>query len=388
MTPRRPKPSYDVVFYQPTVTPLLGGGADPVAGGAETQIVLLAAALARRGLRVCVVADPAAGLPTAFRGFDVVARARSLATRPVVGKALEAARIHAALRSVSAPVVVTRVAGVQVGLVGAAAKALGRRFVYSSANIFDFDFDALGFRRRDLALYRLGVRLADEIVVQTEEQARACWARFGRPSALARSIAEPATRSGDPEALLWVGRLVSYKQPLAFIDLARSVPEASFRLVGVPGPESGSLVEDVRRAATGVPNLELLEPRPRAGVLDLIGRSAAVVNTSTYEGMPNIFLEGWARGVPALALAHDPDGVIKRHGLGAFAGGSREALVTAARRLWEERDHPATGEACRRYVAEHHAEANVVSQWELVLKPRRAEPRETAVPGVAGGRAG
>jgi len=388
VTPRSPKPSYDVVFYQPTVTPLLGGDPESVAGGAETQIVLLAAGLARSGLRVCVVADGTADLPASFRGFDVVSRAPSLAAQPVLGKVHEAARIHAALRTVSAPVVVTRFAGVQIGLVAAAAKALGRRFVYSSANIFDFDFEALGFRRRDLALYRLGIRLADEIVVQTEEQARACWARFGRPSVLARSIAEPATRSGDPEALLWVGRLVAYKQPLAFVELARSFPEARFRLVGVPTPESGSLVEDVRRAAADVPNLELLEPRARADVLDLIGRSAAVVNTSTYEGMPNIFLEGWARGVPALALAHDPDDVITRHGLGAFAGGSSEAFVTAARRLWEERHRPATDEACRRYVAEHHAEANVVSQWEPVLKPRRAEPRETAVPGVAGGTAG
>jgi glycosyltransferase involved in cell wall biosynthesis len=384
VTPGRPKPSYDVVFYQPTVTPLLGGGLESVAGGAETQIVLLAAGLARSGLRVCVVAAPADNLPTSFQGFDIIARAPSQAARRVVGRAHEAAMIYASLRSVSARIVVARVAGAQIGLVASVAKVLRRRFVYSSANIFDFDFDALGFRRRDLALYRHGVRLADEIVVQTEEQARACWARFGRPSVLARSIAEPATRSGDPEALIWVGRLVAYKQPLAFVELARALPEARFRLVGVPGPDSGSLVEDVRRAAADVPNLELLEPRPRADVLDLIGRSAAVVNTSTYEGMPNIFLEGWARGVPALALAHDPDDVITRHGLGAFAGGSREALAAAARRLWAERDHPAAGEACRRYVAAHHAEAGVVSQWEPVLKPRRSELHETAVPGVAG----
>src|SRR3954451_1739755 len=50
-----PNRSLDVVFYMPWLGPLLAAGAAPAGGGAETQILLLAKALAARGWRVGVV---------------------------------------------------------------------------------------------------------------------------------------------------------------------------------------------------------------------------------------------------------------------------------------------------------------------------------------------
>jgi hypothetical protein len=107
--------------------------------------------------------------------------------------------------------------------------------------------------------------------------------------------------------------------------------------------------------------------------MDLVDRAVAVVNTADFEGMPNIFLEGWARGVPALALTHDPDGLIEQYGLGAFAQGSSERLLELARELWEER----TGQAeiavrCRQYILEHHAPEAISARWQeaLGLAPR------------------
>ena len=363
------KRSYDVLIYLPSVTPLLGGGSGRPAGGAETQIVLLARALARRRVGVCVVAFPSEdGVRLSLEGVDILVRPVHKAHQPLVGKLHEVATIGRAVAQVDARVVVARVAGPQVGLVALAAKLLRRKFVYSSANIVDFDFPALGFRRRDLVLYRLGIRLADEIVVQTEEQAELCRERFRKPCVVIKSIAEPAEGIGEPEALLWIGRLVWYKQPLAFVELARALPDVPFRMLVVPTPEGGSVPDEVRRAAAGVPNLELLEPRPRSSVLNLIARAAAVVNTSDYEGMPNIFLEGWSRGVPALALSHDPDGVIERHRLGEFACGSHERLVTGARKLWEGRhDAAELAERCRAYVVAEHSEDAVAVRWAQAL---------------------
>jgi glycosyltransferase involved in cell wall biosynthesis len=369
MSVRGNRKSYDVMFYLPSITPLLGRVSGRQAGGAETQIMLLSRALARRGVKVCVVAFPAEEeLPAAIDGVDIVVRPVYKAHQRLVGKLREVARIRRTIASARSRVVVARVAGPQVGLAALSAKSLGRRFVYSSANIFDFDFEALGLRRRDQALYRLGLRLADEIVVQTSEQVLLCQERVGRTPVLARSVAEPAPPRGAPEALLWIGRLVGYKHPLEFVELARALPEIRFRMIGVPTPESGSLAEEVARAAATVPNLEFLGPRPRAEAVDLIGRAAAIVSTSDYEGMPNVFLEAWARGIPALTLSHDPDDTIAKNGLGEVAGGSRHELVAAARRLWEDRfDGAATSERCRSYVAKAHSADSVAAQWDRAL---------------------
>ena len=108
-----------------------------------------------------------------------------------------------------------------------------------------------------------------------------------------------------------------------------------------------------------MPNLELIPQRARPELLELVDRAVAVVNTSDFEGMSNLFLEGWARGVPTLALNHDPDGVIGANGLGGFAAGDPARLVELARKLWDERaDQASLAARCRRYATEHHSPGN------------------------------
>ena len=94
----------------------------------------------------------------------------------------------------------------------------------------------------------------------------------------------------------------------------------------------------------------------------------AIVNTSNYEGTSNVLLEGWARGVSALVLHHDPDGLVVREGLGAFAAGSTEALADRAPGLWSDRESlDELAAACRAYVLREHAARIAVERWLGVL---------------------
>jgi glycosyltransferase involved in cell wall biosynthesis len=269
-------------------------------------------------------------------------------------------------------VFVQSAAGIHTVLAALIARLLDRRFVYASAGVHDFDFGTWERRRSIVWLYGLAVRSADEVVVQTPEQVRLCRARFGREPVLIRSIAEPAASHAEPrEAFLWIGRLTTHKQPLIYAALARAVPEAHFRMVAVGSPDSAGsrLGRALERAAEELPNLELLAPRARAELAPLVERAVAIVNTSWSEGMPNVFLEGWSRGVPALALTHDPDGVIERERLGAYASGSVARLVELARAMWVARaDQDELAARCRHYVARDHALAPIADCWVRLLK--------------------
>jgi glycosyltransferase involved in cell wall biosynthesis len=364
---------YDVAFYVPWIGPLLTNADATPTGGAETQIYLVARALAERGVRVCLLAFelPGVQLPRDVGGVAVRLRRPYQAHRRF-GKLRETSALASAIFGSGAGVIVTRSAGPHVGLAAIAAKLSGRRFVFSSANVSDFDFNRLSPNRVNDALFRLGVRLADRIIVQTVEQTRMCEETFSREAALIKSIAEPAEqRSGRPDAFLWIARLVWYKRPLEYIELARSVPDATFRMVGVRVPlASGEndLIGEVERAAADVPNLELLSPRPRPELMELVDAAVAIVNTADFEGMPNIFLEGWSRGVPALALTHDPDGVIESHDVGWFARGSKEKLAELARAAWAGRgDQAAVAERCRAYVHDEHSTDAVAARWREAL---------------------
>ncbi len=96
------------------------------------------------------------------------------------------------------------------------------------------------------------------------------------------------------------------------------------------------MAERIEAAAERLPNLELLPPRPRSELLEEMRDAVAVVKTSRVEGMPNAFLEAWARGVPVLSLNVDPDAKIANNDIGVAADGSMERLIEAAASLWRD----------------------------------------------------
>jgi glycosyltransferase involved in cell wall biosynthesis len=360
---------HDVLFYVPNVGPLLRSGDDLPTGGGETQVVVIGRELARRGLRVAFIVY-AVDLPPSVDGIDLIVQRPPRMRLPGVG-GLEAwvRTLLVTMRS-NPSVVVQANAGAVTGHVALAARLIRRPFVYASTNVVDFEFARVEPSRRRLALFRLGVRLADEVIVQTPEQADLARERFGRRAQHIPCVAETATpRRRTPRAFLWIGRLADYKRPEAYLDLAAAVPEAEFRMVGVPiGPDGARLAASLAERARSLDNFELLDPRPRDELGPLYEDAVAVVNTGEFEGMPNIFLEGWSRGVPALALTHDPDGAIVRERLGAFASGDPGLLVRHARSLWSERDNQQELAArCIAYVRRHHSLEEVAQTWSRVI---------------------
>ena len=376
----RKRRTHDVGFYVPSVTPLLVREALLPAGGAETQTLLDAQALGATGVAVSLAAFRANGLdvPTRVNDVDVVLRPPHMKGRGLPGKIQEICRIWQAVGRLDAHVVVVRSPGFHVGVVAAVAGVRGRKMVFWSASLADFDEYPPGLVRRDRRLYRLGLRFASLVVVQTHEQAEACVTRFGRGATVIGNAVEshpmPTTR---PEAFLWVGRAINYKNPLAFIDLARRLPDARFWMIAVPAPGPDDLLSEIVEASNGVDNLDLLPPQSRDAVLALMERAVAIVNTSDFEGMPQTMLEGWARGRPALALVQDPDGVIGRNGLGFFAHGSVDQLANSARELWDSIDvgESEFADRCRRYVQEHHSSTSVANGWLAVLARANARSR-------------
>ena len=120
---RRAPRGYDVAFYVPWIGALLAEGDIAPTGGAETQVFLLARALARHGARVRLLAFelPDANLPRNVDGVDVGVRPMYRAHRKF-GKLREVAAIARAVLRANARVVVTRAAGPHVGLAGVFAK--------------------------------------------------------------------------------------------------------------------------------------------------------------------------------------------------------------------------------------------------------------------------
>jgi len=360
----------DVVVYAASAGTFYGGKGLP--GGAELQSVYIARALASAGFRVRhVVAD--AEISRTSEGVEVFRIPPQYAQRGLPRRLA----IVQALRRSDGRLYIQRTVGIETGFAGVYARLAGRRFVFSSSHDSEFIRDPDLHRQLGGGLgswsartqARIGMRCAHAVVVQTEQQADFARSSFGLRPHVIRSFCElGAGQPAGRDVFLWVGGYIRTKDPHSLLDLAERVPDGRFVMVARERVGWEALAASVRGRAAGLPNVDLLPPRPRDELLVLYQRALAVVSTSLAEGFSNVFLEGWARGVPTLSLRVDPDDVIARRGLGGVAGGSIEELARMSRRYL---DDPAAAEfagaAARRYVQETHAPEVVGAMWaELV----------------------
>jgi glycosyltransferase involved in cell wall biosynthesis len=363
---------YDVTIYAPFAGHLYVPGSSKQSGGAETQMRELARVLTGLGLRVCHVVFDYDGLPErSEEGIDLVTQPPDEFSRNLVPYSRSIIR---ALARADASVYIQRTAGFETGVAAAFTSVRRRALVFSASSATDLKDRPPLPTPVSLMAFRAGRRAASTLVAQTNDQVRIARDQLGRTPTLIRSLCEPGpVTDAEPEAFLWIGGLIDYKDPLAYVALAEQVPEARFWMIGTDrGGEWTDLADQARAAAERLPNFEMLPPRSREEVLELYPRSVAVVNTSIFEGFPNTFMEGWARGAPALSLRLDPDGMIERHRIGAYAAGSFDDFVAAARELWRTRlDRPRLVEASRRYIAETHAPEVVGREWVRLIDALR-----------------
>src|SRR5436305_5124767 len=159
---------YDVLFSMPWAGRLIAGTG--ASGGAETQIVTLARGLASHGLKVGIVTiGRRRNLPRELGGVTVIAQPPPPRVRGLAGLVLDSGTFLILLRTRTRAIVV-RNASRGLAVAALAARLRGARLVYSSANVIDFEIEQLdyGYNAR---LFRRAVRAADEVVVQTDEQA-------------------------------------------------------------------------------------------------------------------------------------------------------------------------------------------------------------------------
>jgi glycosyltransferase involved in cell wall biosynthesis len=331
---------------------------------------MLAEGLAANGMGVALIVWPIEGDLSPDRTFDLVQRPARASGGPLQRLA-ESMHVWRAMSRADASIYIFRGGGPQI-LVGTLfCRIHRRRLVFSAAIDLDFDFSRADRSRWQLAASRVALQRADLIVAQREQQAELVRDAGLGSATVIPSFAEPAdVAEGDGEAFVWIGRVVDYKQPLELIRLARSLPEARFRMVLMTTDETPpALLEQVESTAKELENLELSRQIPRGELLGLIGHSVAVISTSRAEGMPNAFLEAWARGVPVVSLDYDPDDLIRKFGLGLVAGGSRERLIEVTSTLWRDRSRRAElGARGRELVRERHAPEAVGDRWAAVLR--------------------
>ena len=294
----------------------------------------------------------------------------------------------AAMRRADAQIYIQRTASSESGQVCRWCRAHGKRFVFSVASDSDVDPKLpwlAGWLER--SLYRYGLRHADGVVVQTQQQRRMLADAFNRSAVMISSckpiapldpdrLALPPGPTGRP-AVLWVGRFVRAKRPEWCLAVAARCPQFDFHLVG-GSVEENALSEHLRYRADVLSNVILHGPVPYNDMSRFYQDCHVLLCTSSIEGFPNTFLEAWSHGRPVVGSV-DPDGVVTKFGLGLVGQSARELAESLTALLSNQERWAQVAKSAYQYVCEHHSLDGAVTAYERLFDSLGAES-ESHVP--------
>ncbi len=337
-------------------------------GGEEVQHALLAKALVRHGLEVrLIVGDYGQPAEHTYEGVRTIRSYREGVGLPGVRFVYPRwIKLWSALALADADVYYLSCAGMELGLAAMFCRMHGRRLVFRVASDSDCDPGRLLIRyRRDKWLYEYGLRHTNAVLVQTALQQRLLRQHYGLDSTVAQMLVErPEGQRREMRDIdvLWVANLRRVKRPDRLLALARALPQYHFHMAGGPFPGEGALFDQIRDAATAIPNLQFHGNVPYRDISRLFDRARLFVNTSELEGFPNTYMQSWVRDIPVVAT-FDPDGVIAREGLGASVR-DVQALVDVVPGLLEDPGrYREMAHAVRRFVSLHYVEELVLEAY-------------------------
>ncbi|MBV8032484.1 MAG: glycosyltransferase family 4 protein [Betaproteobacteria bacterium] len=370
-----------VCFVSPYLWPVLAR--DPslkIVGGAEVQQSILARLFRRAGYRVSVISlDYGQPALAEVDGISVHKAYRREAGIPVL-RFLHPRLTSTwrAMREVDADIYYQRSAAYLTAVIAEFCRRHGKRSIYAGASDMDFQPGKQQIRYgRDRWLFEHGLANVDRIVVQNARQQEDCRRHYGREAVLVPSCYEPPPDSprdapaSSRDLILWVGTIHTYKQPEIFLELARRLPARRFVLIGGSATPGTALrpgyFEQVQAEARSLPNVEFKGFLPLAEVEPWFDRARVFVNTSVYEGMPNTFMQAWARGIPTVATV---DVGARLEGKPVYR--TVQDVAQAAEeveRLFADELHWARSSArCREYFESSHSGREVLGRYERLFE--------------------
>jgi hypothetical protein len=305
-------------------------------GGAQNQGHLLAEEVARRaGVEVTYLArdlspEIAARIPYSVRS---IGRGRGIRRRSVL---FDARTLWRTLSELQPDVIYQQMRQSYTAVCARYALQSGVPFFFQVASDIDLDprwinngvSSNLPFDIAEAITGIWGLEHASHVIVQTGRQGRVLRERFGRDAAAVVRNFQPLPASlpvkpRTPVEVFWVANFKDVKRPELFVDLAESFvgrDDLKFTMAGRPSGlqrRFAPLMERIQRT----PNLEYLGELSIEGVNQRMAGAAIHVNTSSFEGFPNTFIQAWAQGAVVVTIAVDPDeDTMENLGIGICTG--------------------------------------------------------------------
>jgi len=277
-----------------------------------------------------------------------------------------------AMALANADIYYQRGSGSETGVVALFCLFKRRKFIFALSS--DMDINGTFFKNArfyEKILIYFGLKTADLILTQNYYQKKILEKKFNRESCVIKNIfsfqsLDPKIKKGS--SVLWVGTIrPEWKQPELFLNLAKSIPDANFVMIGGAASNS-NFYESIKRDAEKIPNLEFMGFIPYSQINQYFAEASIFVNTSTFEGFPNTFLQAWANFTPVVSLNVDPDELICDRKLGYHSKTFEKMVSDINALLKNDSLRIEMGKNGRKYVEEEHDLNVIIPKYSEILQ--------------------
>lgn len=207
-------------------------------------------------------------------------------------------------------------------------------------------------------------------LVQNEHQADLLRTGYGRTGTVIKNpidLNRKFQRNKATKTILWVGKSnETVKRPSLILELARQLPQIPFVVFMLRGHEE--LHKKCLAEAQGLSNITLYEYVPFEQIESYFADAHLHVNTSTFEGFPNTFLQAAKYGVPTVSLKVDPGGMLSQYQCGVACKDDFEGFKQTVQSLMTDIQlHEKHSMQSLDYIKTHHDKDMIIPKYEEVF---------------------
>jgi glycosyltransferase involved in cell wall biosynthesis len=352
--------SISIVFYDNSAVDFLANPSEP-AGGAAKQLLTWSRGLQSLGINTMVM-GPSSNYNLSKQNPNIIVSYNPSQGIPKFRYLyLRVPKIFRAIYRSKAEYVYSSTPGEESGVLAIISKIQRKKFILRISN--DYYIDRRFKERADLIRYFfhfLGLKLADFILCQNEYQLGKVRKLYPTKTFMisnpfmGKAVTNPVSFE-KREGIAWVANIRYEKNISLLLEIAELLPHIQFRIAGKILPnideDSKTVIEKLKLLG----NVSILGFLDEEQVLNLMGNSHILLNTSHTEGFANSFLEAFSVGTPVSTLnQNDPNNIIKIHELGFTFSSAGDFKDNYLNLIHDQNTYARLSENCQRYLKRNH----------------------------------
>jgi glycosyltransferase involved in cell wall biosynthesis len=236
-----------------------------------------------------------------------------------------------------------------------------------SSNFFvERIFSASLFSDIIYAFYYIMLILSDGVICQTKHQFNLLPSHIKYKSTIIANIVSSKFQKDIAQNgcdILWMGKIVPYKNPLLIYSIAKRFPNLSFLILGGAPKKYLEYYNVFIHNISKEENITHINNYPHQFIFSQIKRTKLLISTSISEGFPNTFLESWYNGIPVISYKFDPDGLISRNELGVVCNTLEEICDYVEILLSDDDKYIEYSNNSHIYVNNHHSMREIYNKY-------------------------